>query len=136
MVSFTFKGSDISTAETTGTEILVTRIARPLMPPVTRHKVEIPGRAGAWDFGGGVERDFLIPVDITIVAQHSSQIMPCQRKIADTLAGKGSLIFSDDTGQTYNAQVFEGIMPEPVGAGNVVRATIIFECDASTSTST
>ena len=128
--TFTFDAVDIKTVATAGTEILINRIERPVMKPVTRHKVEIPGRAGSWDFGGGVARDFTITVQLTIVGGNSGQVIACSRAIASALAGKKALIFGDDLTQSYQAQVYEMVMQEQLGVGSAVRATIIFECDA------
>jgi len=128
--SFTFGTTDIKTVATTGTEILINRIERPVMKPVTRHKVEIPGRAGSWDFGGGVARDFTITVQLTIAGGNSGQVMVCARAIETALEGKKALVFSDDATKTFQAQVYEMVMQEQLGVGSAVRATIVFECDA------
>ena len=128
--TFTFGGTDITNVATTGTKIIVSNVYRPLRKPVTRHKVEIPGRPGAWDFGGGVERDYNISVDLTITAAKTTQIMPCAEAIDTALNGKKVLTFSDNPTTKYSGQIFSGIDLTPELPGNVARATLIFECSA------
>ena len=128
--TFTFGGTDIKTIASTGTEIIITSIKRPLKRPTTRHKVEIPGRPGAWDFGGGVARDYIVSVEIIIIGETSSKMLECARAIDTLLTGKDALVFSDDPTVTHQAQVFEGITLEPQKVSFIARATIIFECDA------
>ena len=133
MTSFTFGGTDLQVQIPTASnvQIIIEEINRPLRKPVTRHKVEIPGRAGAWDFGGGVARDYIISVRLTIVGDHD-KVLECASNIDGFLDGKETLIFDDDPTVTYQARVFEGIMLEddPQHDNNLARATIVFECDA------
>ena len=129
-VTVTFDGTDITSVATTGTEIIIGNISRPLRKPVTRHKVEIPGRAGSWDFGGGVERDYTVSIDITITGGTTTQIMTCAAALDTLLDGKGDLVFSDSPAVTHSAQIYSQIMLNPEGAGKIARATLQFECDA------
>jgi len=116
-----------------GTEIKIANVYRPLIKPVTRTKVEIPGRQGAWDFESGSEGDYTISVDLVIVASKSSDVMACATSIASLLDGKDNLVFSDSTGTTHKAQIFSEVTLTPEGLGNVARATLAFECDNSTT---
>ena len=127
--TFTFGGTDITSVATTGTEIKINNIYRPLRNSVTRHKVEIPGKAGSWDFGGGVERDYTVTVDMTIVGGSVAQVMTCADAIDEALDGKEFLIFSDAPVKKHLAQIYSEITLSPKGSGNVVRATLKFECD-------
>ena len=120
--------TDITGVATTGTKIILSNVYRPLRKPVTRHKVEIPGRPGAWDFGGSVERDYKITVDLIITASKSSDVMACAEAIDSTLDGREPLYFSDSTGTVHRAQIFSEITLTPEGLGNVARATLEFEC--------
>jgi hypothetical protein len=123
--------TDIKTMSTTGVTIHVTNVYRPLIKSYTRHKVEIPGRTGSWDFEGGVQRDYDISVDLAITATRSSSIMATAAAIATLLQGKKDwLIFSDTTGTTHTAQIYDEIRLVPEGPG-VARATLNFECDAT-----
>jgi hypothetical protein len=126
----------VSLASTAGSTeaIRINQIQRPIRKPVTRHKVEIPGRKGSWDFGGGVERDYSIVMNMTIVASNAANLQTAVKKIDTFFDGKKALIFSDDTGTIHTAQIYEMCLVTPVGLGNVARATINFECDSSTST--
>jgi len=128
--TFYWNDTDIRDKAPQNTEIIISNIYRPLRKPVTRHKVEIPGRAGSWDFGGGVEMDFPVSVDIVITANDSAGVMSCAAAIEGELTGKGALKFSDRETVTYQAQTFSEITLTPEGAGNIARATIEFECDA------
>ena len=113
---------------TTGTQIILSNIYRPLRKPVTRHKVEIPGRKGSWDFEGGVERDYTVSVDLTITADRSSNVMACASAVGTFLAGKEDFYFTDSTGTTHTGQIFSEVDLTPEEPGNVARATLIFEC--------
>ena len=130
--TFYFGGVNITstTVATSGANIIVSNIYRPLKKNLTRHKVEIPGRFGSWDFGGGGGRDYTIKVGLIITANTAAQVMTCVDSLDYALRGKESLIFSDSTTKTHQAQVFSAVMLTPEGSGNVVRATINFECDA------
>ena len=122
---------DIANVATTGTQIVVSNVYRPLRQSVTRHKVEIPGRRGSWDFGGGERRDYSISVDMIIVAEKTTQVMACVDAIEYALDGKKTLIFSDSTAKVHTGQIFSEITLTPDGTGNIARATIEFECDAT-----
>jgi len=113
---------------TTGTQIILSNIYRPLRKPVTRHKVEIPGRRGSWDFGDGVERDYTVSVDLTIVATNSAGVMECAAAVDTFLNGKEDFYFTDSTGTIHKGQIFSEIDLTPEEPGNVARATLIFEC--------
>ena len=130
MTTFYFDGTDITSVATTGTSIVVNSIRRPIRKSVTRHKLEIPGRKGSWDFGGGVERDFSITVGLIIISTASSNLMACVDAVDTALDGKATLYFSDSTGTTYQAQVYSEIALATEGNGDIGRATITFECDA------
>jgi hypothetical protein len=123
--------TNITSVATTGVTIRVTNVYRPLIKSYTQHRVEIPGRTGSWDFGGGVQRDYTISVDLALTASKSSNIMATAAAIATLLQGKkGSLIFSDTTSVTHTAQIYDEIRLVPEGPG-VARATLNFECDAT-----
>lgn len=127
----TSTNNDIKDVAPSGSEIRIANVYRPLRKPVTRHKVEIPGRVGSWDFGGGVERDYTVSVDLIITGDRSSDVMACAEAVDTFLTGKEPLVFSDSTGTTHQAQIFSEITLTPEGPGNVARATLEFECDAS-----
>ena len=129
--TFYFGGTNITSVATTGTTIRISNVYRPIKKSVTRHKVEIPGRFGSWDFGGGVERDYQIKVGLIITANTVAQIMPCVDAIDAALRGKDTLVFSDSTTKTHQAQVYSASILTPEGPGNIARATINFECDAT-----
>ena len=124
-------GDNIKTKATTGSEIIISNVYRPLRKPVTRTKVEIPGRIGSWDFEDGVEQDYSVSVDIVITALKSSNVVACAEAVDTFLDGKQSLIFSDATGTVHTGQIYSEITLTPEGLGNVARATLEFECDTS-----
>lgn len=138
--SFTWGGDDFKTATDTtaiDTKVNITSLDRPLKKPQTRHKVEIPGRAGSWDFGGSVERDYLIDVDFVIVGEDSAGVMTRAGNIEtffETTNETEELIFDDSTDVVHNAQVYEAIELSPEGPGNIARGTITFECQAYEAT--
>lgn len=122
--TFSFKGVPVTDIIS---DIMIPDIRRPLRPEVTRRKLEIPGRDGAWDFGPGNKRDFVIEVDFTIKGEDNGDLMTKMRSLADFLDGKGELIFSDDP-EVYQAQVFAQIMPSKRVFQRVQSGTIVFEC--------
>jgi len=126
--------TDITGVAPTNSEIIISNVYRPLIKPMTRHRVEIPGRVGSWNFEGGVARDYTISVDLIITGARSSDIQACAAQIENTLSDNKPqpLVFSDSTGTTHQAQIYSEITLTPEGPGNVARATLEFECDAST----
>ena len=140
--SFTWGGVDFKTGTNTTavtTRLNITNLTRPLKKPQTKHKIEVPVRVGSWDFGGSVERDYLIDVDFVIVGEDSAGVMARAKNIAEFFESTNEteeLIFDDSTGITHNAQIYEPIQLSPEGPGNVARSTITFECQAYGATST
>ena len=126
--------NDIKDQAPAGSEIRIANVYRPLRKPMTRTKVEIPGRAGSWDFEMGVERDYTVSVDLIITGDRSSDVMACASAVETFLSGNEPqpLVFSDSTSVTHMAQIYSEITLTPEGPGNIARATIEFECDAST----
>ena len=123
--------TDITTTATTGARIVIKNVHRPLRVGYTRHKLEIPGRTGSWDFGGGVARDYMVTVDMIIIGSRSSDVMATAAAVETALNAKQEIVFSDSTDVTHTAQIFSEIQLTPEGAGNIARATIEFECDSS-----
>ena len=123
--TFSFKGVSITDIIP---DIMIPEIRRPVRPEVTRRKVEIPGRDGAWDFGQGRKRDFEIEVDFTIKANSSNELMEKKRSLSTFLDGKGSLVFTDDLDEVYQAQVFNKIITRKQVFSYVQSGTIVFEC--------
>lgn len=128
-LTFTWDGEDIKDQAPAGAHVRVNSVYRPLIYPVTRHKIQIPGRAGSWDFGGGVKQDYEITVDITIFGDTEEAVMDCVEVLSDFLSGKKDLIFSDKPDVTHTAEIYQGASLTHEGWGNVVRGTIVFECD-------
>ena len=124
--------TDLASVATTGVTIRIGNIYRPLMKPYTRHKVEIPGRAGAWDFGGGVVRDYAVSVNFIITGPRSSDVQATAAAMTSALSTKQTIVFSDATSVAHTAQVYNAVQLTPDGAGNVARARIDFECDSAT----
>ncbi len=128
MTSFTWDGDDIKDQAVVGSEVKVNNIYRPLIYPVKRRKVQVPGRDGSYDFGTGAAEDYTITVDITIIGDTAALAQETAEAIAAFLVDKETLIFSD-TATTHTAEVYDMVTMGPEGKGNVIRATIVFECD-------
>lgn len=122
---FSFKGVFITDIIP---NIMIPDIRRPLRPQVTRRKVEIPGRDGAWSFGPGDKRDFNIEVDFTINATSTADLMAKKRALSNFLDGRGELIFTDDLTESYMAEVFAQISTVRRVFSYVQSGTIVFEC--------
>ena len=125
--TFSFKGVSVTTIVA---DILIPEIRRPLRPQVTRHKLEIPGKSGSWDFGDGVKQDFNIEVDFILRGATVEETRNQARALDTFLDGKGDLVFTDDPGETYSARVYAAIGLDKIVFSRVVEGTIIFECDA------
>ena len=130
-LTFTWGGDDILAQATTGTTIYLGRITpRPFKKAVTRHKVEIPGRKGSWDFGGGVERDYTIMAELFIKGDTSANVMACAEALATFLKGKEELIFSDAPTTVHVAEVYDEIPMDYEMDIRLGSITVVFECDA------
>ena len=134
VVSFTFKEKDAVEEAKDIKQVVpglrVNDVSRPLTKPYTRHKVKIPGRAGTWDFGGGVAEDYSVTVDVTIVAKSSEGAMLSAKAMQDSLEGKKlEITFTDQTSVTHTGQLYEAIMMSHDANGKVIRARLVFECD-------
>jgi len=129
--TFSFKGTDIKDVAPPGSRINVTDVSRPVIYPRTRHKVKIPGRAGTWDFPGSVAEDYTVSVELAIIGDAMALAVECAEEVRGLIQGqKGTLVFSDQPEKEHGAEVYEAIMMRHDGAGNIIRASIVFECDA------
>ena len=106
------------------------RVIRPLKKSLSSHKIEIPQRAGSWDFECGVEQDYNITVEIVIIADTAENIMLCAKAIETYLDGKGQVRFTDDTA-IHEGQIYQGVYIYSDLIGNYGTATLVFECDAA-----
>ncbi len=126
--SLTLDDTDITTVAPAGTQIVVATIQRPLRPPMTRHRVAIPGRAGSWDFGVDVQQDYTITVELVLTAEDSEGLVECAAAVAAELDGEMDLVFDDDEDTTHTARVYEQVNVETEGVPFAARVTIVFEC--------
>lgn len=126
MTDITFKGTALSTLAGVG----VTDIIRPTRPPRRRHKVELPGRAGSYDFGNSVAEDYSIQVAIVIQADTAAQLRTRAAALATWADGKGALSFSDAPSTVYQAQVFDEIQMSGPPSARSLRGIITFEVDS------
>ncbi len=129
-MTFTWNSADIKDQAPTGAEIRITNIQRPIIYPVTRRKVDIPGRDYSWDFGDGDLEDYNIQVDIVITATTAEVAQECVEDVASFLTGKENLKFSDSD-IIHHARIYSASMASPEGRGNVIRASFNFECDGN-----
>jgi len=128
--SFTFGGQDIiDDTEVNNTDLLVRSVDRPVREEITRHKIEIPGRHGSYDFGGGVRRDYNVTVNLIILAYTEEEIDTRINKIRNLLKGSKELIFSDSE-IIHKAQIFESFSYDISGVGGSAEISIVFDCNA------
>ena len=104
------------------------RNVTPARPSYTRHKVQIPGKPGSYDFGNSQPQDFAITVSVIVVANDRFQLRARINSLFDALEGKGDLITD---GISVQAKVYEPVIMEENITGNVARGDIVFECDAT-----
>ena len=131
--TFTFGGAAVTSVVP---DIMIPDIRRPLRPEYRKHKVEIPGRDGSWDFGVSERQDFNIEVDFNILSTTSSALMVSLRELDTFLTGKKELIFSDDTSVSYMARVYAMIALNKRVFSYAQSGTIVFECDSYDATLT
>lgn len=129
-MSFSWNDNDIKEYAVEGTKILIRKIDFPLRQAITRHKVEIPGRPGSWDFGGGVKQDYHITIIIAIIGKDVEDVVATASVLESAFAAKGDLILSFWPSITHRAMVYDEIPMELEGPGGVGRVTLNFECDA------
>ena len=107
-----------------------TDVSRPAICPRTRHKVKIPGRPGTWDFPGSVMEDYTVSVELAIIGDTMALAVECAEEVRGLVQGqKGALVFSDSD-REHEAEVYDAVSMHHEGAGNIIRASITFECDA------
>lgn len=114
----------------TNAETLIVSVDRPQIKSRTIHRVSIPGRAGSYDFGGGVEQDYTIKIAIKVLGKNQAAVEPALNAIAAYFSGKKALVFDDTPTVTHTAQIYDEISAKTEG---VATATIevIFYCDAN-----
>lgn len=127
---FSWNGVDIRTLAANGTEILIRGIQFPLRQAITRHKVQISGRDGSWDFGGGDKQDYYIVATIAIIGNDIDDIMVTAATLKSAFASRGDLVLSFLPEVTHNAMVYDEIPMQIEGPGGVAEIEVNFECDA------
>lgn len=105
--------------------IIVTSIQRPILPTLRQRKMTIPGKDGAWDFGGNTYDEQMIKISCMITRSLSSQSFI--RELALWLSKKGKLSFNDEPDKYYIGRVYEELINEWDGNFRVI--TITFECE-------
>lgn len=125
--SFTFKGVGVDAAVE---GIRITNIVRPARPSYERNKVVIPGKDGSYDFGNNRKEDFLVTVEVVIVASSAAELRTKIKALSSYLDGKGALVFSDDPTTVYQAQVYDEVPMTGDATARWARGIIAFECDA------
>lgn len=137
-LSLTFAGEDIL-EKVNGLHI--TGISRPASPPRTSHRVEIPGKDYAYNFGNSKKRGYEIIVEVAImpgtVVEGGEEVEETLRdrikQLKDYLEyeDEKALIFTDDSGEggtTHMAQVIEAVQMEEDPSRQLARGTITFLC--------
>ena len=122
-MAVTFDGTDLTTLA--GVTIDDVSQAR---PSYTRNKVQIPGKAGSYDFSNNQAEDYDITVSAIVQASDRATLRTRVNALFAALDGKGTLV-SD--GISVQAQVYGSVVVDENLYGNVARCTITFECDAS-----
>lgn len=88
--------------------ILINKIERPLLPPISTQSLVVGKRAGAYLLASVLE-PLIITVDITMMANQTDQeLRENVRELAGILFvdnGKGELTFSDEPNRFYKAQL-------------------------------
>ncbi len=125
--TFTWAGDDVKDQGPVGTEIRINNISRPVVYPVKRNKVFIPGKDYSWDFGNNEKDDYTISVDITITGTTAALAQECVEELSVFMEGKKALQFSDSS-TVHTARIYDVVAATPEGRGNVIRATMTFEC--------
>lgn len=129
-VTFSWNDTDIKDYAVTGTEITIREYSFPLRKAITKHKVQIPGRAGSWDFGGGVEQDYNIRIVIAIIGDDVDKIMETADLLETAFSDKGELILSFRPNVIHYAKIYDEIPMDLEGPGGVGVVELNFECDA------
>ena len=129
-ITFSWNATNIQDLAATGVEILVRDLSFPLRQAISRHKVEIPGRAGSWDFGGGVKQDYNITIVIAVVGKDIDNIMTTLDSLEAALTDKGDLVLSFKPNVTHKAKIYDEIPVDLEGPGGVALVELNFECDA------
>lgn len=130
-VSVIFGGTDLTSAATSPTKMVVSSVARPSRKPMTKRRLKVPGRAGSWDFGPGVPEDYQVTVLLHVIGETPADSMATAAALSVILDGKKPLVISDQPLITHQAQVYDEVRIEPEpGKARAFTLTVIFECDA------
>ena len=109
-------------------DIIFKSINRPILPALHKREMMIPGKHGAYDFGGNTYGNRIISVLVQYIGASLNDLRLHARDIAAWLSQKSymELIFDDEPDKYYLAKIYD-----PVGLENFFRlgkATIQFEC--------
>ena len=96
--------------------IIVKTNNRPLLPPIRRSDVTIPGRDGSYDFSDGTYDNIIIPVVIQYINETFEDLRLRARNIAAWLSQTNfkPLVFTDEPDKYYSAKIYDPASVEKI----------------------
>jgi|SRR6056297_921860 len=114
----------------------ITNITKPALAPKTKTLVEVPGRDYPYDFGNNYKTSFNIKVDIIIEAHYDADNIAEEDNIETKISSLNTFLDYDSSqalvidGNTYQAQVYDGVDMNINKTRNLATGTITFVCYA------
>ena len=95
--------------------------------PKTRSLIDIPGRDYPYDFGNHHKNHFPIMVDFKLNEENDSNLSAVISSFKTALS-KSEAKTLTIYGQSYTAQIFDGVQVETNVIRNTATASVVFEC--------
>lgn len=107
--------------------IIVNRVHRPILPALRPRKLVIPGKDGAWDFGGNTYEERTITIDCTLTQPLDKNSLI--RSMALWLSQKGRLTISDEPEKYYIGRTYDQLLQEIEQLVEIGTFSIPFVCE-------
>ncbi len=95
--------------------------------PRTNTLIDVPGRDYPYDFGNNYKDSFPIVVNFRLIEEGESNLNDAISNLKAALSQEEAKTLSV-YGQSYTAQIYDGVQIETNAIRNTATATVIFEC--------
>lgn len=108
--------------------LVMKSIDRPLLPPLRKRDLTIPGRHGSYDFSGNTYDNRILSMEISYLGNSISALRSRAREISAWLSQTENkqLIFDDEPEKYYLAKIYDAISFENLFL--IGKTTLGFEC--------
>lgn len=112
----------------------VTGVQVPTLPPKDRNLVDVPGKDYPYDFGNNYKNSFEVIISIAIVAIYDAENIEGEATIEEKINILSTKLDFPEAqnlavaGNTYKAQIYDGIYMEIKKTRTLAVGEIVFEC--------